>query len=626
MSDLSFWNFLIFLFLIVPFIIHFFSFRKSIKINFSNSSVLSKIIHREGNQSKVDYLLILSTRILLFLSIIFGSLFFNNLLSPSKQSPIILLDEHSFNSQMLGDDELLSSIISNTTPRGVNDWKDGNDPFVVLSLEQFRKSLRTSKPDDPEREVFILSNSFLHEEYDDIKSISSNIGLVPIRYDKVNVSIDSIFVETFAYGQSTLVSICFSTNYLSSGEFAFRLIVEDNLLASGTVMFKDESIKCVDLSIQGNLPVGRARVEIEDDAIGIDNDFYFTLKKRKKYKVMVVDGGCNDKLPPVFFNEDLFEVSYLSDYELRSTNIIGFDAFILNGINRASSVVQELIDSNNSLLFIPCKDGALGVELGANILISKVRESFVKPDSNDPFFKNIFLNLQENIEMPFAIQVISLKGNFKSVFSSFSGHTLIGESRTRNGLFLFTFPLNREFSNFQFSSFFLPFIYRAVSSGAFGGQSNVNYFFQDDDYYQIQVGNVNKGEILKLKLSNGEYLVPDQRWQGDNFIFNLDSEQDIKGFVSVHDNTGEGVEWLAFNSKRINPNLQNLENRLKQLVEANPNFEILNIEEFKQKISTSESDASFPLWKYCLILAFVLLLGEIFFLRRISTSKKLRSV
>jgi hypothetical protein len=213
------------------------------------------------------------------------------------------------------------------------------------------------------------------------------------------------------------------------------------------------------------------------------------------------------------------------------------------------------------------------------------------------------------IDLPMVDRKYSIYGLTHSLLQNEFKEVILAQSIMNPNLYISTENLSVS-SSFTRHSLFIPTVYQFL----FYNNIENNLFVRPNDYYKVpQSLNVLDKLYLKIHLdsSNSEVQLIAQ---GDSkLIFlnqNLQSGFYRLGSDSVH-------VLLAINEKKSAGDYDYYSlKELKEMTSSFPNIEVISSEDFVEKgDGISDLDESFPIWKYFIVLALLLLGIEIILLK-----------
>ncbi|MCG8309688.1 MAG: BatA domain-containing protein [Cytophagales bacterium] len=652
--------------LAIPIIIHLFNFRKSKKIYFSSTRFLRNIKKSTNQKLKVKHYLILFSRLLFlaFLVLAFAQPYLPGTdKNPRTESVYIYLDnsfsmsnkvEGNLSGLDLGVDfvsKILELYPTNTTYRFVtnefapssNTLKSKVEIEELLTELKFSNISRTlpeayARLQSPTlqqtrkaKDVFIISD-FQKSTAGSLEQLQidslDQIFISPILFEATkNVFIDSIYLANpflVTNGKNQLSVEVKNSGFEDAVDLPIRLFINEIQTASSTLNIPAGGSGKFGFDISYNLKdVNKCRINFEDYPVTFDNDFYFVLKLENKISIMEIKKGeVVSPIEQVYGNANLFSFTSQSASNIDYSLIQQFDLVIINGLQSVdNSLALELnnyIEQNGSLLIIPDENpdiNSYGALLPAISLIrndtSRVKLSV--PDLADPFYENVFEAVNERIEMPEALPVLSWRGQQMDLLKLRNNLSFLSGFRRNGTIFIMAAPLVEEYSNFDRHALFVPVMYRlaAMSKRSF----EKPYYNINDALINLKLDGLQKRDIFSLVNDRIE-LIPDQRIRANELILELPKHTLNPGFYNLNLNE-EARAALAFNLDKAESYLQQIPpSEYGAFFSGFDNatlFEVNDADNFSNEVKKNKFGV--PLWKYAIILALLFLLAEVLLIR-----------
>ncbi len=633
--------------LIIPILIHLFQFRRYKKLKFSNVAFLKAANQEQKNTRRLKHLLILLSRLLF---IFFFVLCIAKPFWPANNAPsevnMIVLDRSPSNSSMvdgrsntvLEENMNLINRLQEQFAENVKITDESNNSLEVYQNFQINAgSSQLPLSDLIEKQegiksVLLLSD-FQRQVIDENKEVFSDstiqfIMMPPFQFGPANLVWDSVWVSDKS-SDNMEEAIILSAK--ATGELgAVNISLQKNNSLSGTrqVEIPSQFSDTLSFSLQANLnqKFQQLTFNSDDALVGFDNNFYFTQASSGKIKVILLGDGTNDaNLRALFSDNDLFEftVENINNYSFRS--IDEYDVAIAKMGSTFDSFKAEALksyaDMDKILVLIP-QNNFTNSELlnafGLNNIERYNRASdkikLQNPDDRNPFYENIFKDIDQNMEMP-AAQLFLNWSTGQSLLSFINGNPFLSRTGNSQNIYTFSSPFDEEYSNFSRHGLFLPVFYKIAFSGR--QENTILYHYLDQEIIAFNSKDIPSGTVLKLINENQE-LIPDQRIQGNSVNLILPQEALKAGFYELRDAKSDSLyNYLAFNYPKIESrNGFYTQSELKELfsdaahITVLDEFDVATLEDY-----LLESKNGFPLWKYFLILALLSLLAEVLIIR-----------
>jgi hypothetical protein len=619
-------NFSILLLLLIPIFIHFFNFRKSTTVFFSNSSTLDRILIKDGYKSRLNYLTIFMLRFLslttLFLFLYFAVSGWNlksNLEVSNKLlfKPSIPLSEVFKSPKIRSSSDLIYKIDESIFQL------NGKSIVFQETLSEFLNNVKSSNVEmvsnDNENVIIIASKHDLPY----LASLDPNTNFILSDFNKdiINVAVDTIFFSNKGTEESKMLRICFISNFKTDREFSYRVIIDNIQVGNGIVSFENNINVCIDISSLNLNKSKFGKIEIDNDDILFDNDFYFILNSTQQKELLLIEVGCSSAFPPIFFNQNLFNVNTVNLDDVSKIDLSSYEAIIINGIegfNLPDLKDFEFLMSSGiqKVIAIPCKDY---LSLNQSFLTKYINDKIEKepielPDNSSYLFQGVFSQTDQILESPIAKSKLDLSIGYKPILKTKGSRVVFGQSINYSNFFVFSFPFSRDYSDFHESNLVLPLFYKLLLDERVD-LGTVDYLRLGEDQYNNSIMRSNSKEILTLGI-NELILVPDQRWIEGDFVFKLEENFVSIGHVTLLSANKEEVGFTAFNYPNYN-RLGYFDSLDLKDFESFSNISILNYDDLNRFYNQISAKDSFSVWKYCLILAMFFIILEIFVLRRL---------
>lgn len=505
------------------------------------------------------------------------------------------------------------------------------------------------------REIYILSDyqsgSWWDYNFDDV--IDDKYRYIAIKFanDKSeNVGIATIEFppRLLAPGEEFEIKAEIKNyNDKAAGDRLLEIYIDGNKRAQTTVALKPLDNSESSFNIITEIPGShRGYFELEDDDYGPDNRFYFNFDIPDRIKVLGVAENAQDAR--MLYNIlGRTETGYI---QFSGVNMIGFsqknlgeyDVIILNDISALSpGILNSLADFVNSgkglFLIFGSKSNpnsySAFLEENAGISVEpfiagaseKTSQSYFDLDNFDlthPIFKIYSPGSLESPDIP-QIKVYGyypLDGG-KSLAAIGSANTVLALADQKR-ILLLSFGLNNTDSDLSLHSFIVPFIIRSVEFLASSQATDEEYFLSGGSININLPGRLSSSSVRLgrssgfnpgdsdntlieselIEVNRGAYgafiNIPHAGYPG--FYYLIDNEDTITTFAVNHSS-------LESSSETLSPD--NLRDILGQGLIVIDQKE--NIQE-----TVMQAKFGFELWKYCLLLALLLLITESILVRK----------
>ncbi|HVW12740.1 MAG TPA: BatA domain-containing protein [Mucilaginibacter sp.] len=662
--------------LAIPVIIHLFNFRKYQKVYFSNVQFLKEIQEQQASRRNLKERLILAARLLalLFLVLAFARPYIpaKNVSGAGRQQVVSVFVDNSYSMQALSKEGTLLDEAKRRAKEIASAYNI-NDRFQLLtqdfegkhqrllSRDEFNDEVDAVKISPQSRDLQQIVNrqqDLLNEQNGSVRSayiisdFQKNIAGANvvkadsgIRYNLVrlkaselpNVAVDSAWLLTAVHrpGESEKLVVKLH-NY--AGETAekipLKLSVNGIQKALGSYTVGPRSVQTDTLSFSG-LQSGwqRGEIQLQDNPVTFDNQFYFTFNVQQQMPVLLIDGGtANPFLNAVFAADKFFAAKRVVDGNVDYAAMGTYPLIVVSDVKTISTgLAQQLktyVSNGGTLAFFPSADADLAnYKTFLQSMNAAWPEQLVSDNTRiaalnlrNAVFKNIFESYPQNPDLP------SVKKYFR-LSSAVRGENLMdlpgrqpfwaGYSSGKGKVYVSAVPLSDDFSNLQRHALFVPIMFRmALLSG-----HNLPLFYTLGRDESIEVAPVQVNEKQVLKLVKGDYtIIPDVRQQGGSTrLFISDQLQQTGNYeLKKQDST---IAVLAFNDNRKESDMSYL-----TAADLKRNFpragNILEPGPASLKGEVSGLNFGLQLWKLCIILALIFLAAEVVLIRYYKPEKQ----
>ncbi len=632
------------LLLLIPIIVHLFQLQKFKKIPFTNVAFLQKISLQTRKSSKLKKWLILTTRILGLLALLFtfSQPYFSNRKADQKSHNIIYLDNSiSLNTngrtgnqlKKVAQEIIENAPLSETYTLITND--DVYDNISKKELDNYLKNSEYSYSNSSLDEKLLkfeelnknktnsLNKNILISDLQNIKenkftNVNTSISLIkPEISSQNNISIDSVSIFNSASDKIN-VSVFVKNQGDKKNNIPIALYNKEQLINKRSFSIEKNQNKKLDFSIPKNTFFdGKIQVTYNDIFL-FDNVFYFHMSNRKKAAVLSI-GEASEPLSKIYTNEDfIFQNSPLQNVNYNS--IPNQQLIVLNELKSIPQVLQNtLIDylKNGGHLFV-IPDAQIDIasynaffnKLTNGNIINRKRDSLqiTKINFDHPIYQNVFSKKVRNFQSPET--AVSYSSNFKGAdIVEYEDTTpfLQEISNPFSKVYWLSSPLNSRFTNFSNSPLIVPTLYNI-------GQQSLEIA---KPYYIIKQSNtieikekLGKDQVLSIANKNGSFIPLQQSFSNKVQVV-TDNQPDAPGFYQILSKQ-DTLETLAFNVSKKESLLEFYD--VSSTKNENSNITVYSsvkdlFTEIKQKNEVQW------LWKLFLAIAIVSLLLEILILK-----------
>lgn len=541
---------LFFLFLIIiPIIIHLFSFRKYKKVYFHNLQIIKNIqIEQNSTKSKLKELLILLSRIcfITFLVLTFAQPYIphkqteqqspnrhvaiyidNSFSTQSESSEGIILDVEKKRAQQIIDaspSETAFFLLTNDEkpsdfyPRTQEDIRDeitriSPSPHSVKISDIYKKIQTCGTKNNCPIQWHILSD--LQQNTSNFNEIANDsaisITLHPIAaLSTNNISIDSCFFESNYHIPGKLEKLTVSLSNNSDETVAnlpVKLFIDDSLRAISNATIKAHSQTKVSVEYETK-KTGfiNGRLEIEDYPILYDNTYYFSYTSESEIAILdIYEKDYNSHIEALCKNQDKFSITRQQISKLDYSQIQDYQVLILDGLQAVPTglinEVEKMSQIGKTIVCIPSEN--IDIESYNNFLAYFGRQRFSAKDTsktniqsfeiNDGLLKSVFEKNDNNTTYPTIFIHYKTENQQNNALITLQDNQpfLWQAAKGQNTLFAFSSPLTTKSGTF-------------VSSPLFMCLYNILLYNSSSDEIQTTLGN--SSEIFIKKINDDHAL------------------------------------------------------------------------------------------------------------------------
>ena len=665
--------------LAIPVIIHLFNFRKYQKVYFSNVQFLKQVQEQQASRRNLKERLILLARLLtlFFLVLAFARPFLpgKNAAASGKQQVISVFVDNSSSMEVLNREGTLLDEAKRRAKEIASAYSI-NDRFQLLTQDFEGKHQRLLSRDEfddavdavkigPQsrtlQQIADRQQSLLKEQRGAVRSAfilsdfqtnmagrqpvkadsSVRFNLVQLRSSAIpNAAVDSVWLLSAVHRSGETEKLVVKLhNYADqkAEKVPMKLLINGEQKAQGLYSVDARMEQLDTLSFSG-LAQGwqQGELQLQDNPVTFDNQFYFTFNVKQQQPVLLIDGGTPDLfLKAVFDTDPFFAAKRVADGNVDYTGLDNYPLVVISGIrNISTGLSQQLatyVAKGGTLAVFPAEDADLAnykaflQSANANWPLQLV----VEPERVDAInlqnevFKAIFENLPQHPDLPVVSKyyqlsssqrgenLMALPGNrpFWSVFNS-----------GRGKVYLSAVPLLDTYSNLQRHALFVPIMLRIALLS--GHDQPLFYTLGQDE--NIAVPPIRSDDKQVLKLAKGNVgIIPDARHdQGNTRLFIGDQLQD----AGIYDLKKQDslISDIAFNNSRLESDLSYMDPAQLNLVFPQ-SAAVLKPGTASIKGDVADLNFGLQLWKLCIILALFFIAAEILLFRYYHTGKQVFS-
>lgn len=627
---------LYFLFLlIIPILVHLFQLRKFKTEYFTNVKFLKELSVQTRKSSKIKKYLLLASRLLLllFLILAFAQPFFKAKDSKNASNELYIILDNSFSMQAKGKKgELLKRAVQDLlehTPETANfSLITCSDNYWNTDIKSIQKELQNLKYSaTPFQLDNLLAKIKAHKTAfnKDIVVITDAVGLQPnqvkgIKEDenlyfiipkaekKGNISVDSVYVNQ-VLDNFYEIGVKLDSYGNDSKDVPIALYNNKKLIAKTLVSF-DAKSKNINFTIPKENFHGY--VSIDDNGLEYDNNYYFSISKPEKNKVISIGDAEKSGFLARIYTSDEFDYTNFSIQSLDYNSIDKQDAIVLNELKEIPQALQttlkSFVEKGGNVIMIPNSESTTSnlneflSNFGAvkfNSLI-KTEKTITKINFSHPLFSSVFEKKIDNFQYPTTKTSFEINSAAPMVLGYSDQSPFL--SAIQNGVssvYIFAAPINKINSNFQNSPLIVPTFYNMAQNSQKAG---INALTIGNNNPFIVETLLSKDEIVSVKNEN-ESFIPVQQILNNKVKLTLNDNPQEAGNYSVYNNQ-KPVENISFNYNRTESNLENTNSDVAQDFK-----EISAVDSIFDTLQTNRSDNQ--IWKWFVILALLFITLEL---------------
>lgn len=660
--------------LIIPLLIHLFSFRRYKKVYFSNVQFLQEVQQQQASRRNLKERLILAARMLALTFIVLAfarpyingnndddaigkqqvvSIFVDNshsmetlnregsLLDEAKQKAKQIAAAYPINSRF----QLLTQDFEGRHQRLLNkdEFNDAVDPVKISSqsrnisqINERQQSLINLQGGVSARFYFIsdFQKNIIAGEVNKLPAIN----IVQLKANTLpNVAVDSAWLlnATHRPGESEKLVVRLR-NYAEKKaiKIPLKLTINGAQKAIGSFTVDARSAQTDTLSFSG-LQAGwqRGQIQLQDNPVTFDNNFYFAFNVKKQQPVLLVTGGTPNKyLSALFAADPFFKVSQTGDGNVDYSALANYPLVVLSDVDAISSgLAQQLkgyVAKGGNLMFFPSANGnvasyqsllqPMGASYPQALVTGDAKVSAINMQS--PVFKNTFEVAPQNPDLPQVKKYFKLAGGTKTgeyLMKLQTGDVVWQSSASGSGkVYVSALSLDESFSNLPVHALFVPVVLRVALLS--GRDMPLFHTLGSNEGIETVPMQASEKELVKL-IKGKQTIIPDVRQQDGSTLLYLPGQLHETGLYDLKKGDSTAAV-LAFNDNRAESDLEYLTaNELSKLTGGKG--KVLTGDAVNTANIAVTTNSAMQLWKLCIILALVCLAAETLLVRYFKTTK-----
>lgn len=498
------------------------------------------------------------------------------------------------------------------------------------------------------KSAYIISD--FQKSISDIENFESDTTvssyLIPVSANvNNNLYIDSCWFESPAQHLKQRVNLIVRIKNVSDLGFEkipVKLLINgmQKALASFDIEAHDEvEIKMPYTNTSAGIQYGS--LHIIDYPVVYDDIFNFSYKVSASIPILCINGNGESRyLNSLFENDSAFMLKNTTVNNIDYSSFNNFRLIILNELKEISSgFAQELrrfIDNGGNILTIPAKEIELenykdflaSLNIDAYTTLDTIDTKVTYVDIKHPIYREVFDDiaidkgrLPDNTDLPKVsvyYKISRVTTSKQEVLMSLeNGNPFLSRMPSGKGVvYLLAVSLDEGFSNFASHAIFVPTLYNiALLSDPVGKLYYTIGEFEFMEFRQRQITGDNVFRIKKLN-SNFEIIPEHKYFNSMMYFYTYDQLRQAGNYMLM---TGsDTISGISINYNRNESNLEVLTSQeLKQeIVDSGlKRFTLLEVGEKPLSQAISEMSQGKRLWKLFILLALIMLAGEVLLLR-----------
>lgn len=663
--------------MVIPIIIHFFNRRKTKKIQFSSLRFLKMLENQRIRQVRLWQILLILIRTLfiLFIVLTFARPALNSAFMESgsaRTTAVIILDDSysmkAFNGSISmfqkAKDQMnavlktfntndrvfiipFSNIPENLTPINLNqsladiskkyNITDGSP--MITDVFKAASEIFEEYP-NYNRELYLISdlNVSRFNLPDSVETLLTNHDIIcylvnPGNHNQNNIGIDTILVDNQLFEIDKPVQFTIRLKNYNTDDAAETLVnLYDNneRLAMQQTNLNPAETKSVNLSfVPKSVGPILLHFEIDDDNLLLDNHYYLNFNIPEKVDILFV----NDQPAPalqtaldIMDANTVLNIDQLNYGQWVGKNLENYDLIALSNppqlnmesINRLNGYLQ-----NKNLLILPGLNlsireynllfrSLVRSDLLINLITSPGKNTYFAIEAGitrQPLFESIFVKHNSQIDLPKIYKYFRLSGPNRSILKMQNGDALLAEYKTMKNtkLYIFTSSIEDDWNDFAYKGFFVPMFYRIFMTAS--QKTKVDKTYQVNDNIAITLPDLSLDEEYTIFSPKSETyeVIPQQSAKG--LQINLNDLQMPGHYIIKKNNRFAQAFSVNITSKELRRPYVDFETLSNNVIKTDTNSDLVEV--------IRSARIGQELWFMFLILALLMLMLEIFLVKRI---------
>ena len=649
--------------LLIPIIIHLFNLRRASRVYFSHLPFLKQVAHTTRIHTRIQRLFLLLVRLLALSALIFAFAqpYLSRLSSFSPTSAVLFYIDNSYSMESAhSSGEILLEKALYQATQLLQNYPPHYTFFVLsnevhaatpLNKEEALDALSVITPTHLSMRAQILQQHILST----LKNIEQRADVywfsdlqVPLFKHQMltldtlhrwhifplsatqpdNLFIDTAYIERPMLAKDVPNKVCIrvrNEQKVPCKPCIIQFFVKNKPLILQTIQLAPQQVQEICFNYTPSAQA-RALVQIQGPRPLFDNTFYLTLQPSPPIRVLEI---ASKLAPPyisyVYAQNERFVYQHLLPKQAAEGPAPEADLIILHALPQLSSALQErLVEALNkgkTILIIPSESlsAAQYTTLLPHLqrleapLSSSAFTSLQVPETADPFFRHMFTASKQNFSMPKAKPLYTWQPSDRHTLLSFAdGKAFLSKSRSSGTCYLFTSPFTSAYTDFMHHPLFVPVFYKIATLSQH--ITHTLYFTHPHQSLQLSQRMLPQTSALRMQYADtlGQIYPLIVQKRGTNYQLKPKTWP-APGFYRLMQDTSS-LFWVAYNHMPEESNLRPLSKQEQAAAFAPLRYHTLYtdaqaetmFETFKPPIE---------LWRYFLMLSFMLLCVEIALLR-----------
>jgi len=572
--------------LIIPILIHLFQLRRFQKVAFTNVKFLKEVTIQTRKSSELKKWLILLSRILALTAAIiaFAQPYFanRNVQTTSKETVVYL--DNSFSMQLRGAkgpllnraiQELINgvpeeeeiTVFTNNKSFAKNNIKSiqnqllqleytskqlSLDEIILKGQNSFQKNTNSIKK-------LVIVSDFQQKENYNTANLDSLISIEAVKTRPVttdNVSLDSVYISKTTPTNIEIIAEVSTSNTIT-GSYPISLFNDQKLVAKVAAEFNDTKETSVNFSIPANTIIN-GHLSIDNDGLQYDNTIYFNINKAEKINVLSINEGAAVFLNRIFTDDEFNLINYKLN-ELDYSTIEKQNLIILNELENIPTSLSTALNSFHSkggkIIIIPNEKASNTSYnqflnyLSVKVLdtISSIEKKITKINFSHTIYQDVFDKEISNFQYPNISKHLIFDKKYTSLLDYEDGNSFLFE---KNGVYIFSAPLNKNTSNFKNSPLIVPTFYSIAKKSL--QLPELYHYIGNENQIDVKAA-LNQEAVLTVENETSQFI-PLQQSFPNRVRLSFNENPEKSGIYNIK-NQAITVQKISFNYPRNESNL-----------------------------------------------------------------------